>query len=501
MKYNNKSFQERYEAWKNGADYWKDIRGVNLGGKAQEDEPSEEERQQINAKVNSILNAYSTGKDSAFTYDIAKDMNSPVPFDAPLSQELPRFKGGKSRAITAEQFYNEMVAGGVDPILAAGIAGNVQQESSFNPDSISPGGKYRGYAQLSPDLVNYVRAAYGGYDHAHQMQFLIDMAKGSPRAIKGNTTYNDMLNRAKAFTGGTYVTPQSAAFGWEKSFERSGGQQASKRMQYANDIYTKYHKASKPAPIKTAAETLEDPAQIPVIMPKVRESAVGQYIPVESANVVANESDRQIYDRMMTQARRQILEPVPMPNAIQNMLQGNNRGKDGYGQKFWQRRGANLHFKGGKDKQSYQDWCDKAEKYKGVNINGDNTYDYRAFYNEDPSRAYALLNGDPGAHFVDKFKTPYHPTFSDESVYSNASHPGGHWGRYDYRDAYYAPMFSYTNPGDRIGYLNMAEDNGVIPFMNNGSMYRVDGDLYGGVLPAVTVTGRRNKKWQVNLIH
>jgi GH24 family phage-related lysozyme (muramidase) len=45
MKYNNKSFQERYEAWKNGADYWKDIRGVNLGGKAQEDEPSEEERQ------------------------------------------------------------------------------------------------------------------------------------------------------------------------------------------------------------------------------------------------------------------------------------------------------------------------------------------------------------------------------------------------------------------------------------------------------------------------
>ena len=52
-------------------------------------------------------------------------------------------------------------------------------------------------------------------------------------------------------------------------------------------------------------------------------------------------------------------------------------------------------------------------------------------------------------------------------------------------------MFSYTNPGDRIGYLNMAEDNGVIPFMNNGSMYRVDGDLYGGVLPAVTVTPKQ----------
>ncbi len=40
----------------------------------------------------------------------------------------------------------------------------------------------------------------------------------------------------------------------------------------------------------------------------------------------------------------------------------------------------------------------------------------------------------------------------------------------------------------------MAEDNGVVPFTNNGSMYRLDGDLYGGVLPAVKVTGKRGKK-------
>ena len=67
MKYNNKSFQERYEAWKNGADYWKDIRGVNLGSKAQEDESSEEERQQLKAKVNSILDAYTGGKDDFYS--------------------------------------------------------------------------------------------------------------------------------------------------------------------------------------------------------------------------------------------------------------------------------------------------------------------------------------------------------------------------------------------------------------------------------------------------
>ena len=47
-------------------------------------------------------------------------------------------------------------------------------------------------------------------------------------------------------------------------------------------------------------------------------------------------------------------------------------------------------------------------------------------------------------------------------------------GRFDYRDAYYAPLFSYVNPNDRIGYLNMSEDNGVVPFTNNGSIDRLD---------------------------
>ena len=40
MKFDNKTFQQKYEAWKNGADYWKDIRGINLGGDTQADEPS-----------------------------------------------------------------------------------------------------------------------------------------------------------------------------------------------------------------------------------------------------------------------------------------------------------------------------------------------------------------------------------------------------------------------------------------------------------------------------
>jgi hypothetical protein len=73
-------------------------------------------------------------------------------------------------------------------------------------------------------------------------------------------------------------------------------------------------------------------------------------LPTPAARVLTKDTDSQVYNSIMANARNQILEPVPMPNTIQKMLQGNNRGKDGYGQKFWQRRGVNLHFKGGKDK-------------------------------------------------------------------------------------------------------------------------------------------------------
>lgn len=62
MKFDNKTFQQKYEAWKNGADYWKDIRGINLGGNTQAEEPSPEEYLQMDQNVQSILNAYDEGR-------------------------------------------------------------------------------------------------------------------------------------------------------------------------------------------------------------------------------------------------------------------------------------------------------------------------------------------------------------------------------------------------------------------------------------------------------
>ncbi len=510
MKFDNKTFQQKYEAWKNGADYWKDIRGINLGGNTQAEEPSPEEQQQIDQSVQSILNAYNEGKD----VNIAEDIIKPLPFDTPLNEEHPilhKYKGGKN---TAQNFYNEMVQGGVDPIIAAGIAGNVQQESSFMYNATSKTGKYKGYAQLSPELRSYVSQAYGGYDHSHQMQFLIDMAKGAPRESK-NKLYNEMKARAKAFTQQSYVSPEAAAHGWETYFEKSGGQGIKNRAKYARSIYDNYY---KPITQKTAADIAAENIQAsPILINSIslqKPSTIRADVPATLLGPTQEEIKAQ-QQRNLDQYKQQMYDKITQPSLpnILNLLPQNNFGKDSYGQKFWQRRGNNMHFKGGKDGRSFNDWSNKASAYKGIKIKSDPTYDYKGWYNEDPNRAYALLNDDPSAHFDDKWKTPYHPTFSDQSVYSNAKHPGGTWGRRDFRDIYYAPFVSNVPFDRRLNYIIDAENNGAMIANNAGMIPKVkdvyweengwhgydlaldpNGDFYGGTLPAVKVTGKRGKK-------
>ena len=69
---NSKTFDDRFNAWKNGANYWKDIRGIDLYGNTQSQPESQpdmthEEMQVLNRQANSIINEY-TNK-----YDNGKD--------------------------------------------------------------------------------------------------------------------------------------------------------------------------------------------------------------------------------------------------------------------------------------------------------------------------------------------------------------------------------------------------------------------------------------------
>lgn len=476
MKYNNKSFQERYEAWKNGADYWKDIRGINLGQQAQE-EPSEEEQKKLDNQVTSILAEYNRGK-------------------------------GNQISVSPQQAYwNHMMKAGVDPIVAAGIAGNIQQESSFNHRASN--GTHWGLVQTDKNLTDYIKKAYGDFSRDSQMNFISDMAMGTPRQIK-HKMYNEVLSRSKAFRGEKYKTAQDAAKGWEIYFERSGGSGVGKRQKYASNIYNKYYH-----PIPTAAQLAEQNMQAsPIIQntPSIKQpQTINAAIPRTLLGPTTNQNSIDARNLMHHKMYEEITTPT-LPNVL-NLLPTNNFGKDAYGQKFWWRRGNNLHFRKGKDRKSFNDWANKASAYKGIKIKGDPTYDYKSWYNEDPNRAYALLNDDPNAHFDDKWKTPYHPTFSDQSVYSNAKHPGGTWGVRDFRDIYYAPFASNVPFGRRLNYIIDAENNGAMIANNAGMIPKVkdvyweengqhgydlaldpNGAFYGGTLPAVQVIGKRGKK-------
>lgn len=145
----------------------------------------------------------------------------------------------------------------------------------------------------------------------------------------------------------------------------------------------------------------------------------------------------------------------------------------------------------------YLKWKDAIGKYKGIDTN-DPAYDYAGFYIENPEIAWALLNDDPNAHFVDTYKTVYHPTFSDESMYSGIISPqynpeglvGGSWRKYPNSftmstDLYRSPM----SMDERIQYLENNEPEGVVLREYDGSLPMFnDGSFWGGVKPTVEVS-------------
>ncbi len=67
------------------------------------------------------------------------------------------------------------------------------------------------------------------------------------------------------------------------------------------------------------------------------------------------------------------------------------------------------------DEQAFQAWVRKTGRKNDLA-----DYDLRGAWKDGAQQAE---NG----HFTDKYKKPNHPTFSDESIYSNSKTPGGKW--------------------------------------------------------------------------
>lgn len=89
--------------------------------------------------------------------------------------------------------------------------------------------------------------------------------------------------------------------------------------------------------------------------------------------------------------------------------------------------------------KDFDNWYKKVAEYKDLNPNPydkNHYYDYEGFYNANKNKIeipYILTNtermltGDRNSHFTDTYKLPGHPTFSNESMYSNSDTPGGIW--------------------------------------------------------------------------
>lgn len=133
----------------------------------------------------------------------------------------------------------------------------------------------------------------------------------------------------------------------------------------------------------------------------------------------------------------------------------------------------------------YTKWKQKIKEHKNIDIDNDPTYDYEGFYNSNPSKAWDMLNKDSNAHFTDKYKTVYHPSFSDESIYSgyrNQFNPNGITGGTWIDDNNYIMSQSQFdndwNTDATLDYFNSAEDSPV-------NLYAPDGAT---VLKGITVT-------------
>ena len=165
-------------------------------------------------------------------------------------------------------------------------------------------------------------------------------------------------------------------------------------------------------------------------------------------------------------------------------------------------------------KPKYRRWLEEVAGLMNEDVNyllNDPTYSYEYLYNNYPQDRKQIikdLKENNRAHFRDAAKTINHPTFSVESDFSgkvSKYNPkgiiGDTWsdaprlGRNAYR---YTLSDSQMKHGwdvlRTIDYLNNAEQNGVELVLPNGSYPIIDGIKFGGVLPEVTIIGKRKNK-------
>lgn len=348
MKFDNKTFQQKYEAWKNGADYWKDIRGINLGGNTQAEEPSPEEQKQIDENVQSILNAYNEGKD----VNIAEDIIKPMPFDTPLSEEHPilhKYKGGKNDSINT--FVNRMgpLVGqqlnryGYGDAAYYNVMRQLAYESNYGRSRVAKqqhnyggvgwnGKTYTTYKTDADFVKDYVRLMHTRYGAALRAKSTQDYA----RALKQKGYYEDSLENYSRNLRGMDSLVKAAYY------HKNAHKDAYNYNVQLNDLEQDYEDAKNASPIIINTPSTRQPSTIRANVPVTLLGPTQEEIKAQQQKIL-NDQKQRMYESLTS---------TNLPNIL-NLLPSNNFGKDSYGQKFWWRRGNNMHFDEGKDPYLY----------------------------------------------------------------------------------------------------------------------------------------------------
>ena len=324
MKFDNKTFQQKYEAWKNGADYWKDIRGINLGGNTQAEEPSDEERQKVDREVQSILNAYNFGKDEndLQNYRGGKDdhINAFVSRMGPIvGQQLSRYGYGDTA------YYNVMRQLAYESDY--GRSRVARQQHNYGGVGFN-GKTYTSYKNDEDFVKNYVRLMHNKYDSALRAKSTQDYA----RALKQRGYYKDSLeNYSRNLRGMDSLV--KAAYN-----HRVRHRDAYNYNVSLKDLIQDYEDVKNSSPIVLNSMSVEQPSTIRADVPKTLIGPTREEVKAQQQKML-DEYRQNMYNQLTS---------TRLPNIL-NLLPQNNFGKDSYGQKFWWRRGNNLHFKCGKD--------------------------------------------------------------------------------------------------------------------------------------------------------
>ena len=133
-----------------------------------------------------------------------------------------------------EVIWSFLRSKGLSEEAAAGVMGNIQQESNFNPESTNSKSGAYGLFQWTggrkAGLKSYAKSqGKSASDINVQLDYFWKELNGSEKSTMGvvtNDSYSSASEYAKAF---------------ESSYERSGGSAVSKRQTYAEKILAEFH--------------------------------------------------------------------------------------------------------------------------------------------------------------------------------------------------------------------------------------------------------------------